>query len=533
MLRLLVALTLVAAPAAAASPAAIEAHTRFLSDDLLEGRGLGTRGHEVAAAYVASQFAALGLVPAGSDGWLQRITFQRRSQASARETLTLNGRVFVNGPDLAVGPGTAAGPEIVEAGLVFVGFGLAAASLGIDDYAGVDVRGRIVVAISGAPLGLDSEVGASLAASKGEAAAKRGAIGLVQVRSAADLARRPWDKVAPTARRPAYNWLNPDGSIDPAATALRFTATANDGLAVALFERAAVGFASLRAEVAASPLARPKGFALAGTLRLDRATSLDRVTSPNVIGVLPGNKPVLRDEVVLLTAHADHLGIRAHPSGDTIYNGAQDNAAGVAMLLEAARALAAGKPLARSVMFLVTTAEEVGLQGADYFARHPTVSLSRIVSEVDLDMPILTCSFGTIVPYGASHSTLGRDVAAIAAGMNIGISPDPQPVEAIFTRSDHYRLVRAGIPALFIKTGPGDDRGGEACGAADKAFRARQYHEPSDDMSLAFDWAAAARFTDLNVALTRRIANARARPRWYQGDFFGETFAPKAAKAVR
>lgn len=536
MSRLLLAALIVAAPAAAAETRALEAHTRFLSDDRLEGRGLGVRGHEIAAAYVASQFAAIGLTPAGTDGWLQRITFQRRSHAAERETLTLTRRgaaTFINGPDLAVGPGTAAGPETVEGRMVFVGFGLDAPTLGIDDYAGLDVRGKIVVAVSGAPLGLDSEVGASLAASKGEAAAKRGAIGLVQVRSNADVARRPWVKVAPTARRPAFNWLSPEGRIDPSATALRFTATANDRLAAALFEGAPATFAAVRAEVSASPLARPKGFALAGTLRLDRATALDRITSPNVIGVLPGSRPVLRDEVVLLTAHADHLGIRPHPSGDTIFNGAQDNAAGVAMLIEAARDLAAGRRPARSVMFIATTGEEVGLQGADYFARHPTVALPRIVSEVDLDMPILTCSFGSIVPYGASHSTMGVDVAAVAAKMRVKISPDPQPVEAIFTRSDHYRLVQAGVPALFIKTGPLDDRGGNGCGAADKAFRATQYHEPSDDMSLPFDWKAAARFTDLNVALTRRIANAKVRPRWYVGDFFGDTFAPGAAKASK
>lgn len=536
MSRILLAALIVAAPAAAASPQSIEAHTRFLSDDLLEGRGMGVRGHEIAAAYVASQFAALGLAPAGTDGWMQRITFQRRSHAAERETLTLTrrgSRTFVNGPEFAVGPGTVAGPETVEGRMVFVGFGLDAPTLGLDDYAGLDVRGKIVVAVSGAPLGLDSEVGASLAAAKAEAAAKRGAIGLVQVRSAADLARRPWNKVAPTARRPAFNWLNPDGSLDPAATALRFTATADDDLATVLFSGAERTFGAVRAEVSASPLARPKGFALSGTLRLDRATALDRVTSPNVVGILPGSGRVLRDEIVLLTAHADHLGIRPNPSGDTIYNGAQDNAAGVAMLIEAARDLAAGKRPARSVMFVVTTGEEVGLQGADYFAHHPTAALSRIVSEVDLDMPILTCSFGSIVPYGASHSTMGRDVAAVAAKMGVRISPDPQPVEAIFTRSDHYRLVQAGVPALFIKTGPLDDRGGNGCGVADKAFRATQYHEPSDDMSLPFDWAAAARFTDLNVALTRRISNAKVRPRWYAGDFFGDTFAAGAARAAK
>ena len=516
----------------------VEAHVRFLADDLLEGRGLGTRGHEIAARYVATQFAAMGLEPGGEDGWFQRIIFERRSFASARETLTLtrggSERGFVNGPDLRVGPGSAAGTDNVTAGLVFVGFGLDAPRLGIDDYAGLDVAGKIVVAISGTPLGLDSEIGASLASSKAEAAARHGAVALIQVRNLADAARRPWAKVAAVARQPSYAWLGPDGRADAATTALAFNATAGDGLAAALFDGAPQSFEQLRATVAADRLARPKGFALAGTLRLDRATAIDRISSPNVIGILPGRLPVRRDELVMLTAHADHLGLRPDLPGDKIYNGAQDNAAGVAVLLETARMLAAApKRPARSLLFVVTTAEEQGLLGADYYAHHPTVGLDRIFSEVDLDQPILTCSFGGIVAYGASHSTMGTTVAAIAKAQHLVVSPDPQPVEAIFTRSDHYRLVRAGIPALFLKTGPVDSMGGDACGRADKAFRATDYHEPSDDMHLPFDWAAAARFVDLNVALTRALADAPARSRWYAGDFFGETFAASAPKVSR
>ena len=520
------------------SPQAIEAHVRFLADDLLEGRRLGTRGHELAARYVAAQFATIGLQPGGTEGYFQRITFERRSFAGARETMTLErggkSSVFVNGVDLRVGPGTVAGPESISAGLVFAGFGIESKIASINDYAGLDVTGKIVVVIGGAPLGMDSEIGASLNASKAEVAARHGAIGLISVRTLADIARRPWSKVAGSARQPVFSWEGPDGKPNASAAALRFNAAVDEAAGDQLFAGAPRTLADIRAEVGASPTARPKGFALAGTLRLDRATAIDRVTSPNVVGVLPGTTPVLRDEFVLLTAHADHLGIRPELPGDKIYNGAADNASGVALLLEAARSFAESpRRTGRSLMFIVTTGEEVGLQGADYFAHNPTVAIGRIASEVDLDMPILTCSFGEIVPYGAAHSTMGETVAKVARSMGIGIAPDPQPIEGIFTRSDHYRLVQAGVPALFLKTGPGDDKGGKACGVADKAFRATQYHEPSDDMSLPFNWVAAARFADFNIRLTRALADAKARPLWYRGDFFGDTFAPGQPRAER
>ena len=536
----LIAALVAALPAPAAEPppfsaaAAIRGDVAFLADDLLEGRGIGQPGHELAARYVAARFASLGLVPAGTDGFFQRFSLQERSFASASETLTLalpaGKLVLVNGETMRVSPGTAAGPETITAGLVFAGFGLSDARLGIDDYAGLDVRGKIAVVLTGSPKSMNSEIGAHLARSRGLAAAAHGAIGLITVRTLAEAERLPWAKSVRNARAPRRNWMAPDATPDADAAALRFDALVDDAAATALFAGAPKSFAQVRAEAADGA---PRGFALAGTATLERATAVATISSPNVIAVLPGRDSALLDQFVLMTAHLDHLGMKAG-TGDTIYNGAMDNAGGVATMLEAARVLSTAKRRPRrSVMFVAMTGEESGLVGASYFARHPPVRLDRIVAEVNLDMPILTCDFADIIAYGADRSTLGPTIAAAAKRAGLTLSPDPQPVEAIFTRSDHYMLVRAGVPSVFLKTGWRDTKGGTSCRDADTGFRRTHYHEPSDDLSLPIDWAVAAKFARLNASIVASIADAAQPPRWYADDYFGETFAPGEPRAAR
>jgi Zn-dependent M28 family amino/carboxypeptidase len=245
-------------------------------------------------------------------------------------------------------------------------------------------------------------------------------------------------------------------------------------------------------------------------------------TSPNVLGLIPGSDPALRDEVVILMAHLDHVGVRETKGGDGIINGAMDNAAGVAIVLEVARTFASSETRPRrSILFLAVTGEESGLLGTFYFASHPPVSLERIVGVVNLDMPLLTFNFTDIVAFGAEHSTLGAAAAKAAAAGGAHLSPDPMPAEGIFTRSDHYALVRKGVPALFMT--PGFEGQGET---AWKTFLGEHYHQPSDDLSQPFNWPAAARFAQITCGLVRDIANATERPRWNKGDFFGDTFAP-------
>jgi len=532
------ALPLIAAaapPPADPLAASFRAHVAFLADDLLEGRGLGTRGHEIAANYVAQHFARAGLQPAGDGGtWFQRVSFAESRFASERETATLdlgsNRLTLENGKEMSLSPGPAAGTEEISGGLVFAGYGLVDKSQGIDDFAGLDVRGKYVVVLSGAPDGMNSEVAAHLArTSKAIAAQAAGAIGLINVRTQKEADRLPWDKSVRSARLPRRILLGADGQPLGDGAGLKVRANIDDAAATALFAAAGQDFAAIRVAAKAGPV---KGFPLTGTMTVRRATSVTRITSPNVLGLLPGTDPKLAAEIVVISAHLDHVGIKANakPGEDAIYNGAMDNASGSATLLEAAAALSKAPPK-RSVLFLATTAEESGLLGADYFARQPTVAAQRIVADVNIDMPILTCNFGDVVAFGGDRSTIGPVVAAAAKAEGLGLSPDPQPEEAVFTRSDHYPFVRKGVPSVFLKTGWTDAKGGMACKEAERQFRLNNYHEVSDQLDLPFDWAAAAKWTRVNIGIIRRLADGKAAPQWYAGDYFGTAFAPTAPKA--
>jgi Zn-dependent M28 family amino/carboxypeptidase len=230
-------------------------------------------------------------------------------------------------------------------------------------------------------------------------------------------------------------------------------------------------------------------------------------------------------------AHLDHLGVKpvARPGEDAIYNGALDNAAGVATMIEAARAfVTSGKPPRRSILFIANTGEEPGMLGADYFVAHPTVPLRQVVAAVNLDMPLLTYDFTDVIAFGADHSTIGRTVADAGREMGVAVSPDPMPQERLFVRSDHYRLVQHGIPSVFLMTGYAN--GGRAAWARYLTF---SYHQASDDLTQPIRWMAGARFAELNYRIARSLANADPRPLWYQGDYFGDSFAPGQPRAER
>jgi Zn-dependent M28 family amino/carboxypeptidase len=526
-----------AAPAPVFTPEAFRAHVAFLADDLLEGRDTGSKGHEIAARYVASQFEGLGLKPGGDKGsWYQQVMFQQTRRGETPGTLALTGSPaagkWTHGQDVLIGVNPREPKTDLSAPIVFVGYGIADKSLGIDDYAGLDVRGKIVVALNGFPKGMPSEVGAHLSSAKDEAAEARGAIGFVSIDTKLSAATRPWTVRQRYADGSRFSWIGADGQPHVEAPGLRASASVDDIVAAALFAGAPQTLDQVRAE-ADREGGRPKGFALAGAMRVTANTVGERLTSPNVVGVLPGSDPALAPQVVILSAHLDHIGISKPrpndpPNKDRINNGALDNASGIATMLEVARAFATAPTPRRTLVFLASTAEEKGLLGAEYYAHNPTVPLASIVADVDLDMPLLLYPFTDVVAFGADHSTLGKVVADAAKPMGISLSPDPMPAENIFVRSDHYRFVQQGVPAVFLATGYAN--GGEA---AWKAFFDKAYHQPADDMSQAIDWKAAARFAEVNYRITRALADADQAPRWYQGDYFGDLFAPKAPKAAR
>jgi Zn-dependent M28 family amino/carboxypeptidase len=506
----------------------IRAHVEFLASDLLEGRETGSRGHRIAANYVAAEFRKLGLKPGGTNGsWFVEVPFRRATfAATPTAEVTINGRKtrLVVGKDVAVRPNVTTKDVSLNAPVVFVGRGIRDPRLGIDDYAGLDVRGKIVVALADRAPGVASDVAAHLRWAQASTAGQMGAIGFVEIddpsSASATLTR--------FATRPVVDWVDARGVSGRGPGAAAIIAVSPEW-ADRLFERAPMSLKAVRAQAAAGK--RVRGFPLGATLTISARSAWEDFTSPNVVGVLPGSDARLAREHIVLMGHLDHLGLvkNAKPGEDNVHNGALDNAAGVATTIEAAREFAeSGKAPRRSVMFVAVTGEEYGLLGAGYLAAHPTVPAEQIVGLVNLDMPLLLYDFTDVVAFGAEHSTIAKAVAAAAASMRVASSPDPMPHETLFVRSDHYPFVRQGVPSVFLMTGYGN--GGEQYW---KRFLGSTYHSVKDDLTQAIQWEAGARFADLNYRIAREMANAEQRPLWYQGDYFGDRFAPKQPKAKR
>jgi Zn-dependent M28 family amino/carboxypeptidase len=515
------------APPEAITPDAMRAHVEFLASDALEGRETGTRGYDIAAEYVASRFRATGLQPASDKGWYQQVPFVANLVDEKISTVSINGQSFALRQDVLFGPARKAGAEIVEGQVVFAGFGIDNPKNGQTDYKGLNVKGKIVAVLQGFPKGMPSDVGAHYGRSKAKMAEALGAIGVITIRTLQRERTRPWAREIEGPQHPSMNWAQADGSMFTEAPGIRFAATLGDKAAMALFANAPKQLNDILAE-ADREGGRPKGFALKSTAKIQRTTSSTTVTSPNVIGMIRGSDPAVANEYVLLMAHLDHNGVDATKTGDKTYNGAMDNASGTATLLEAARALASGPRPRRSVIFAAVTAEERGLLGSDYLARNPVTANGKVVSVVNLDMPVLLYDFQDVVAFGAEHSTMGDAVARAAGSLGIGLSPDPMPAEGLFTRSDHYSFVRQGVPSIFLMTG--FKNGGEK---QFQDFLKTHYHKVSDDLALPIDWAAAAKFARLNTAIASEIANAPAAPLWYSDSFFGGIFAVDSAKAKR
>lgn len=537
VLLLSAAVAVSAQPAAEAPPLfsaeRFRSHVSFLASDLLEGRESGSRGHAIAAAYVASQFEGLGLEPGGKDGsWFQSVPLRTATLGTSAPSLTITtragSRTWKNGTEVLVVPSVMEREQNISAPVVFVGYGLDAPDQGLDDYRGLDVRGKIVAVLSGMPPDLPSEIAAHLSNEKLAMAARHGAVGMVTVDTDLSEKASSWDLRVRRSGGPSMGWVGPDGRVRDESPGVRFTARLSSKAAAALFQGAPRDYAAVRAE-AADPKARPRGFPLESRLQLRRSSVWTETISQNVIGLLPGSDPVLRDEYIVILGHLDHIGMRdAGPGEDRIMNGALDNAAGIATLIEAARAFSiSGERPRRSILFLAVTAEEKGLLGSDYFAHNPTVPIGSIAAAVNLDMPILLYDFTDVVAFGAEHSSLASAVEEAARSMGLGVGPDPMPEESIFVRSDHYSFVRRGVPAIMLETGFGN-------GGGDKwrEFLTGNYHGPGDEIDQPIHWEAAARFARLNFLIARTLANADQRPLWYRDDYFGNLFAPDAPKVA-
>lgn len=519
--------TPVAAPAQlpASDAAGIEAHMAYLASDDLEGRDTGTPGYDLAADYVAGEFGKLGLAPAGDAGsYFQEITFKRAVRAAEGRAFRVTdaaGKVlpFTEGQNAVVYTALKAPEATIEAPAVFVGFGIVAPEFGRDDFAGLDLTGKVAVVLSGTPKGIQSEERAFYGSRKSKNISDRGAVAAVSVETPTSKGVYPFQRLLAEGRLEdaSMAWMQADGTAySNAPNIAAFAAVSLEG-AAPLFTGTPVSWDEVIAAAEAERGAVPS-FDLPLTISIKQRSVHDEVKSANVVGMIEGTDPALKDEVIIISAHLDHIGISKTIEEDTINNGALDNASGVATMLDAARMLKAGPPMKRTVVFIALTAEEKGLLGAQYFAMNPSLP-GTIVANVNLDMPILTYDFTDIIVYGALRSNIAATVETAASGMGITLSQDPAPEQGIFTRSDHFRFVEAGIPSVYLK--PGFANGGDAAFAE---HQARNYHRPSDDMSNKLDFAAAARFAELNARIALALANQDVRPLWKKDDFFARQF---------
>jgi hypothetical protein len=522
-------LAAVPAPGDTISAARIRADVEFLADDLLEGREAGTRGYDLAARYVASALKAAGYAPAGDNGtYFQAVPMSEVTQTSGTLRLTVNGRdteLAVPGEAL-VGVSEAVPGRTLTAAVAFAGYGVTAPDFGYDDYAGLDVKGKIVAVLFGAPASLPSEPRAYYTGdSKFENAANRGAVGMIVLLTPDAMKMFSWADVTEDYGRPSLMLANADGTPMLREPRILGGGALSVETATKLFAAAPVSFEKAAADAAAG---KAGGLPLNAELTLTATGTHRPISSQNVVGRLEGSDPALAATSVVLSAHLDHTGVAQKGDGDRINNGAYDNAIGSAITLEVARALAA-QPVRprRSIVVVCVTAEEKGLLGSDYFARNPGASVGRIVANVNLDMPTFLTGSKDLVAFGSENSTLDAVVRTATAELGYSLTPDPIPEQTLFIRSDQYSFVQQGVPAVLLMPG---------FAATDAAvngmqlfgeFLATHYHKPSDDLSLPMDLAAVEKFTRANYAVVRAIADDPVDPTWKPGNFFEKVFGKK------
>jgi len=512
-----------------ASARRIAAHMAFLADDLLEGRETGSRGHDIAALYMASQFRALGLEPAGDAGsYFQDVPLLQgvRLAAGARFERVRNGRVEALAFEREFLPGVNYDqPEFaLSAPLVFVGQAIAAPEFKHDDFAGIDVQGKIALVLNGAPARFANDPRAfySSGREKLRALAERGAVGVVWVSDPTREAQSPWARGAANWARPGMRLRGPDGKALDTFPQLVASASISADAARTVFAGSAMEADAVFAALAAGTV---HGFDLPGTALLAGRARIMPTRSRNVVARLPGADAKLAGEHVVFSAHLDHLGIGAAVNGDRIYNGALDNAIGSAVLLDAAaRLVAMPQHGRRSILFVAVTAEEKGLLGSEYFVSHRGAA-EALVANINMDMPVLLTALTDVTPIGIEHSTLRAPVEQAARSLGIALSPDPLPEEVVFIRSDQFSFIRRGIPAVYLKGGSVPTHADVDGKALLSGFLATHYHQPSDQLDLPIDYPSAARLAALNAAIGQAGADADARPRWNDRDFFGERFA--------
>jgi Zn-dependent M28 family amino/carboxypeptidase len=499
----------------------IKAAVEYLASDRLEGRGLGTRGEDLTTEYLAAEFKKAGLKPLGERGsYFQGVPLVRVITSPKSTLRAVKGEMTLDIPCEEGFSGrsqTQKELEEIDAEAVFVGHGITAPEFGWDDYQGIDVKGKVVVAFTNEPPSDDPKFFGGKALTyygrwtyRFEEAARRGAKACFIIHTR-ETAGYPYSVVQPLEgaqlnRDPGQPALAFAGWLSSAAgeKLLGLTGRTVDG---ALKEANTKGF---------------KAYSLGIRMQGSFPTRVQKFVSNNVVGIAEGSDPILKSEAVVFTAHWDHLGVGRPVLGDTIYNGAADNATGCALLLELARAWRLqSPPPKRSAIFLAVTAEERGLLGSRYYARSPLVPLGKTALNLNFDMILPLGVPESVVVTGAERTTAWPAVKAAAAKNGLEIETDPRAHLGIFYRSDHFSLAQAGVPAFSVA--PGSKIKGKAKDFVSKAykdFNDNAYHSPQDEMRPDWDFSGFVTLARFTLDVAREVANADQLPIWNVGDEF-------------
>lgn len=492
-------------------------HIKVLASDAYQGRLTGSPGYMKASRYVAGKFKAAGLQPGGDKGtYFQSVKYLEEHVDAAHSSVGLvdGGKTtpLAVGPDLTLGARDAQ-PKTIEAPLVFLGYGLHLPEAGYDDFAGQDLKGKVVVVLGGGPDSLSAALKSHASSTEfPKALEAAGAVGVIRLQNpkAMDI---PWPRIMALSSQPGMRLAEP--ALQTYHRPM-FTASMNPEKAEALFAKSGHTFAELLALAdARKPLPR---FALNQAVTAKVATTTRAITSPNIVGVLPGTDPKLKAQYVVVSAHLDHLGIGEPIKGDKVYHGAMDNASGVASMIETAKALhAKGHKLRRSIVFVAVAGEEKGLLGSKAYAEHPTVPKPAVVADINMDEFLPLFPLKHLLILGEGESTLGDAAKAVAGERGYDTLPDPAPDRNIFVRSDQYSFIKTGVPSVALKV---QGLPGSPEEQMEKDWNTYRYHSPQDDLTQPVDLKSADDFDAYLLALLTHVADAATQPVWHKDSFF-------------
>lgn len=504
-----------------ASADILKSNITYLADDKLLGRKPGKPGYKMAVDYVIGELEKNGVKPAGENNtWLQTILMRNASVTPGfKANLVIDGKetALASGKDIILTANPMKKESSVKAGLVFVGYGITATGLGYDDYKGMNVKGKVVLVLRGAPSSFPSSDAShhQNAVTIQKNALDHGAVGVLMI-TASNSGR------GLMGGRPATSMLSQKGKLISSSSypfeKMKVVGTLGFDISNTLLSNAGKNMAQV-----SDALKKGESQSFVSAYQIDAAyqSTFSDLTTYNVAGKIEGTDKKLKKEYVVHSAHLDHLGVGAVVEGDSIYNGAHDNASGVSSLLQITRIYSnlKAKPK-RSVLILMVTGEEMGLLGSSYFALNPTIPMKNMVANVNTDMPTIIAPLLSITALGAEHSTLVNPVNEAAGFLGLGVEPDPEPKENRFVRSDQYSFIKQGVPALHVKYGNKTADGKNNLAEFVGKWRAKYYHKPQDDINGIFDFEAGRKYAQLNFLIGYLVANDEVKPSWNPGDIF-------------